>query len=132
MMKIILSLIFVCSTTFAKDDTSFKDMVEAASPPCKQSVTYLLETQEAPCAGYLFSPAKEYQVRIKIQQSDVMKELVDKQSDVIDTMDKRLQNMQDYNQYLSEELQRKDSALYKFLYFGLGVLITGAIANNVN
>jgi len=134
MMKIILSLVFFVSATANAGNVSFKDAVESGSKPCEKEVSYLVERQEAPCTGYLFSPEKEYQVRVQVQRSDTLKSLTERQGEVIDIMEKRLDNMQKYNQYLSDELTKKDkySTLEKFLYFGIGVLVTGAIATNVD
>ena len=131
MMKIILSIILLFSfTTHAQ---SFETITQATTAKCKKAVTYLLEKQMAPCTGYLFSPAKEYEIRVKEQQHDILKDLTVKQGEVLEIMDQRIQNMQKYNAYLSSELEKKEKYGFvkSFLYFGLGVLVTGAIATNV-
>lgn len=100
---------------------------------CDKNVYHLVKDQKAPCEGYLFSPEKEQEVRIKIKTYDYLLKYNDKQKEIIDVMNERIVNLQKYNSEIDKELQNRQK--FKFwevtLYFSLGALLTGAIAANV-
>ena len=108
-------------------------MLAIPSYACEKDVTYLEEGKAAPCSGYLFSPKKEQEVRYKTETFNYVQDFANKQGEIIDIMDERITNLQEHNKLLSEELNKRDK--YSFwqsaFYFGLGVVITGAIAKNV-
>lgn len=96
---------------------------------CDKPVSYLTEGQSAPCTGYLFTPEKELEVRYKINSYDNLTELTKKQEELIDILNKRIEN----NQKQIGLYQDKESSGYftQLLYFGMGVLATTLIANTV-
>lgn len=100
---------------------------------CGKAVQFVEAGKPAPCSGFLFSPEKEQEVRIKLQVSSTLESLVKKQQESIDNLDARIANLQNYNNYLSTELEKQDKFNFwkTTLYFSLGVLVTGAIATNV-
>ena len=66
---------------------------------CGQAVSSLNKGQPAPCAGFLFSPDKELEVRTKVQQYDNMQQ----ESDI---KDKQIQLYQS-NAQIYEEVAKK-------------------------
>lgn len=132
-MKYILSLLLVWSFSAHAKEVDFKSIAEAATKKCEKDVEYVLEGRKVPCTGYLFSPAKEYDVRVKIEKYELTKELSERQNEINKVLEERLKNMREYNQGLSKELrdERSNNFWKNTLYFGLGVLVTGAIAVNV-
>lgn len=121
MIKIIISFIFLISQTgFAKD--------------CESDVQYITKGDPAYCTGYLFSPEKEYEVRINNETAKHLKKYTEKQNELIDIMNQRIGNLQEYNNKLSNELERKNNLDFwkASLYFVLGIAVTGVIVNNVN
>ncbi len=97
------------------------------------SVTYLQEGTPAPCSGYLFSPEKEQEVRLKIIDYDRLTKLTERQSSLIDIQDQRLTGQIKLNQELIEKINNSNQKDFwqNTLYFLSGVLITGAISSAV-
>jgi len=83
------------------------------------NVTYLEQGAKAPYSGYLFTPEKEKEVRVKIQ-------LYDTQEDLLNILQKRLDNQLDQNVVLSDRLEKRETTeFYKnLIYFALGVYVT--------
>lgn len=100
---------------------------------CPEPVKYLQDFEMAPCAGYLFSPEKEMEVRIKIDNYNLLEEYSNTQTDVNELLNNRLKEAQKYNENLEKRLreEKRSNEIYNFLYFGLGVIVTGLIAGNV-
>lgn len=97
---------------------------------CDKAVTRLVEGSPALCTGYLFTPEKELEVRLKVSTYDQMEQLVKKQEELNNILTKRVDNLQDLNlKYSDRESSR--NFYEKFIYFGLGALVTGFIAANV-
>lgn len=100
---------------------------------CENPVTSLKEGTTAPCTGYLFTPEKELEVRLKVSTYDQMEQLVKRQEELNSILYKRVDNLQDLNLKMSDKISAGESKNFyeKFLYFGLGVIVTGFIATNV-
>jgi len=100
---------------------------------CEKPVQSLSIGDISPCSGYLFSPKKEQEIRLKVAQFDLLKKYSNTQSGINNILDKRLTNAQEYNKYLSKRLkEEKDTNFWQTaLYFSLGVVVTGVIASNV-
>lgn len=120
MLKGISSILLVLSLSFP-------------SYACDNNVKYLTQGTPAPCTGYLFSPEQEYKVRLSTERYEIMKLMVEKQTDINNVLEERLKNTQQYNEYLSQRLrkEKKDDFWHKTIYFGLGAVLTGVIAANV-
>lgn len=117
MMTVILSLLLTLNPLYA----------------CDKPVQYLSQGQNTPCTGYLFSPEKELEVRQMKETYNLHLEVKQLQKERIDILETRIDNYQEYQVELEKELRnREDISFWKnTLYFGLGVLLTGAIATNV-
>lgn len=94
---------------------------------CPQPVTHILEGQKVVCDGYLFSPEQELAVRTMTENYDILSNINQKQAEMINVMDKRLdlqmkvnQNLREQNDSLSEK-----TTLEQVMWFGLGALATG-------
>lgn len=100
---------------------------------CPVPVQYVHEFELAPCSGYLFSPEKELEVRLKVDQFNLLEEYSATQADVNEALNKRLQEAHKYNEHLEKRLhqEKRNNEIYNFLYFTLGVLVTGLVAGNV-
>ncbi len=98
---------------------------------CNQSVSYLKEGDFVPCNGYLFTPEKELDVRIKLVQLDKLQELSKKQDEMIGILSQRIDNQIQQNILIEKELNdRKQQDYWKYLLsFGLGALLTGGLAS---
>lgn len=94
---------------------------------CSAKVQPIREGQAAQCSGYLFSPEAESEAYKATQISKLQKE----ENEILN---KRLDLYIKQSDVLAKQLSRKDNTenLYRFAYFGLGVVITGMIAANVN
>lgn len=117
-IKLLVLIIFLSNTCLAK---------------CPKPVQYLQDLEMAPCAGFLFSPEKEMEVRIKLDNYSFLEDYSDTQEEVNEILTTRLQEAQKYNENLEKRLrqEKRNSDIYNFLYFGLGVIVTGLIAGNV-
>lgn len=71
---------------------------------CQKSVSYLKANDPSPCAGYLFSPDKELEVRIKIQDYEALK------SENL-LKDKQIENLNKYNLNLESIVDSKDKQI---------------------
>ncbi|PCI45898.1 MAG: hypothetical protein COB41_00480 [Proteobacteria bacterium] len=100
---------------------------------CDKPVSYLSKGSTVSCTGYLFSPEKELEVRLKVEKYNFLEEYSKTQQDINEILSKRLTDSQEYNQYLSKRLKEERGSKFwrTTLYFGLGVLVTGLIASNV-
>ena len=62
---------------------------------CDKPVTYVEEGKPAPCTGYIFSPEKEQEVRVMVQENKLQKEEI-----ILKT--KKIDLLLDSNKYLEE------------------------------
>lgn len=117
MIKFILSLMLCSQIVFAD---------------CKP-VQYLSQGEPAQCGGYLFSPAKELQVRGKVEDYDRLTELSKKQDELISVLNQRIDVQTQTNDNLRANLKFEEDKSFwtKALYFGLGVLATGLVVYSV-
>lgn len=101
---------------------------------CAQPVKYLTEGTPAVCNGYLFSPEKEQDVRLKIDQFETMEKIVKKQDDLINVLNQRIDLAHSQNLHLEQLFQdRKNTEWYINIgFFVGGVVLTAFIAANVN
>lgn len=90
---------------------------------CDQDVTYLNSGDSAPCNGYLFSPEKEFEVRVKVEENKYLTKIVDNQKILID-------NLKEQNDIY--ETRKNLNDLEKFAYFIGGALITALVAKNID
>lgn len=68
---------------------------------CDNPVTHLKKGEPAPCTGYLFSPEKEQEVRITVQEYAIQKEELELKT-------KKINLLLDSNKYL-EEISKKEA-----------------------
>ncbi len=124
--KLILALIFTVSTTVHAD--------------CSVNVQPIKKGDVATCDGFLFSDSAEKSAAQSRDDATYYKSLSDKlqqKSDLQDQqskiLDQRIKLYADESNQLAQELSGKSNTegIYRLLYFGLGVLVTGAIAVNV-
>lgn len=99
---------------------------ESAASDCASNVQPIKEGQAAQCTGYLFSPQAESEAYKATQISKLQAE----ENKILQT---RLEMYMHQSDVLAKEVGKRDNTdgLYKFLYFGLGVVVTGVIAANV-
>lgn len=118
-MKYLILLTFISSISFGQQ--------------CPQNVQKLSKGQTANCDGYLFNPETELEARTAVATKDKMVEFTKIQSDMLDIQGKRIENFSKENERLQQrvEAQEKTNMYMNAIYFGLGVLVTGAIAVNV-
>jgi len=64
---------------------------------CQKSVSYLKTNDPSPCTGYLFSPEKELEVRIKIQDYDFLLQEIALKDKQIDSLNKYNLNLESIN-----------------------------------
>lgn len=100
---------------------------------CDNRVTKVDKGGLAPCSGYLFSPELERELRIKDATYDQMEALVKKNEELNSILYERVDNLQELNLKLNDKIQASGTQDFyeKFLFFGLGVIVTGFIAANV-
>jgi response regulator RpfG family c-di-GMP phosphodiesterase len=108
--------------------TSFQSFADCAKP-----VTSLKEGTTAPCTGYLFSPEKELEVRLKVSTYGQMEDLVKRNEELNNILNNRVENLHKLNAAMIEREQSRENqdTLVKLGYFALGVIVTGFIATNV-
>lgn len=119
MKRIALAILFLSTQSFAV---------------CTKPVTLLEEGAKTECTGYLFTPEKELEVRIKVANYDNMEKLVKKTEELNTITENRLNLYIDQNQKLMQTIntQQQTTFLQNAGFFVLGVLITGYIAININ
>lgn len=107
---------------------------------CPKDVQVIKQGQAANCDGFLFSDEAERDAEDYKNSADYFKELSDAlkeksrlQADENKILEQRLKLYVDTTQTLSQDLAKRDTneTLYRFVYFSLGVLVTGVIAVNV-
>lgn len=113
MRKIILSAIFLTN------------IATAQCPPVKQ----IEKGQISECSGYIFSPEKELEVRLKYEQFQTLEQKLLTQKEISDILEQRLKNDKDYIALL--EANRDRQFWRETGYFILGAVLTGFIATNV-
>lgn len=93
-------------------------------------VKFLEKGAEAPYSGYLFTPEKEQELRIKNSLVPLLEEQSKKQNEIIDIQNKRIESYQKNYDVLYEEYIRREKMndWNKVLYFGIGSVVTGFIA----
>lgn len=94
MNRIIISLLLITNLTWAE---------------CSKPVTYLTEGSTTSCSGYLFTPDKELEVRTKVLQYDTLDKLVNKQNELIDVLNQRVDLTVKQNVVLYNELQSRSN-----------------------
>lgn len=106
---------------------------QVAQPACDKPVTYTFENTPAACTGYLFTPEKELEVRLKVGSYDTLEKLSNKKDELITVMSDRLDGQIRQNVLLSKELEsRKNVEFWHSAgFFILGCVITGFIAGQV-
>lgn len=124
--KIILSVVFAFSGATYAD--------------CPNNVQPIKKGEVAVCDGFLFSDGAEKTASQARDDADYYKKLSDKLQEKSDLEDKQSQILNDRlklyideSKALSKTVAQKDNteSLYRFVYFALGVVITGVIAVNV-
>ncbi len=100
--------------------------VPNANAGCPKPVSPIRTGEVAVCDGYLFSPEAESEA----YKAKRISELQEEENKILQT---RLDMYIKQSDILAKEVGKRDNmdGLYKFLYFGLGVVVTGAIAHNV-
>lgn len=100
------------------------------SAECLKPVTHLSVNELTPCEGYLFSPEKELEVRLKVGSYDQLSLINSKQRELIDTIQQRINIQIEQNLLLVNQLQeREKNDFWKQTGFFLsGVLITTIIS----
>lgn len=93
---------------------------------CVNPVTPVRQGEVAQCDGYLFTPQAE---------SDAFKnkQIADLRKSENEILEQRLKLYMDATTALTKEVNSRDNVegIYRFVYFGLGVLVTGFIVSNV-
>ena len=107
----------------------------AFATECKESVVLIKEGEIAKCTGFLFSPDAEKKASQAVDDlkyyQDLSKLLHDR-NDLKDKelaiQDSRLRLYIESSQTLSQELIRRDNDGFwqKTIFFGLGIVVTGA------
>jgi len=104
-------------------------------------VKYVLKGEPAEYNGYLFTPEKEKEVRFKLIDGELNKELLEintKKLNLVEAQYKLANDQslmwQTESNRLAKELVRKDRLDFweNLMYFGLGVLVTVAAGYTVN
>jgi len=97
----------------------------ADCPPVKR----IEKGQISECTGYIFSPEKELEVRIRYEQYDTMEKKIQNQQEISNILEQRLKNDREY--IASLETNRDRQFWRETGYFILGAVLTGFIATNV-
>lgn len=94
----------------------------------------------APCNGFYFPDNAEKEAAQAKKDAEYFSDLADAyqkkselQTDENNVLEQRLKLYMDTTQNLSKDLAQRDNtdSLYRFLYFGLGIVVTGVIVNRV-
>jgi hypothetical protein len=113
----------------------------AIAAPTTAQVQFVEKGQAAPFTGYLFSPDKEKEARQDSESLRYYKTLDETNIKLMALKDREMELIreqskmwQEQSSELSKQLQQsKDSNFWKTtLYFGLGALLTTALAFGVN
>jgi len=109
-ITIIISIIFLSSTTLAE---------------CTKAVTYLKDGTPSPCNGYLFTPEKEASIYRELEQGKLYKQLSDKTEEQNNILQQRVDSYMKNNEELRQYNQSQElkSDLQKIGYFVLGALV---------
>jgi hypothetical protein len=91
---------------------------------CDKPVTYLLENDKAPCNGYLFTPDKELDVRLKILERESLIKQLEINREINDIQKLRIEEYQKYSDALKMDLKSEQTKneWTRYGWFGLGVL----------
>lgn len=100
--------------------------LNSLSAECLKPVTHLNNGDTTQCEGYLFTLEKELEVRIKISNYDNLMLINLKNQELIDILNKRVDNQIQQNINLQNQIDKQTSKDFweKTLFFGLGVLTT--------
>lgn len=100
---------------------------------CLQPVTHLRINEVTPCEGYLFTPEKELEVRQQVINYEQLNLMNNKQKQLIDILQQRMNIQIEQNLLLVDKLQKQEQ--YEFWKIGssfaLGVIITTIISYGV-
>lgn len=108
--------------------------------PCPKDVQVLQKGATANCDGFLFSHTAESNAEADRNNAAYYKSLSDSldqktkvQADENQVLEQRLKLYMDSTQSLSTDLAKRDTneSLYRFIYFGIGVITTGLIVRNL-
>ena len=111
-----------------------------ASTSCPKPVSVIKQGEVATCSGFLFSPEAEQQAEEYRADSEFYKRLnksLNEKTGILENeneiLQKRLNLYITQSEVLSKDKAQRDSTetLYRFISFGLGVLVTGLIVRNV-
>lgn len=93
---------------------------------CSEPVVPIKQGDQAPCTGFLFSPDEE-EIAYKATQIQGL------QKEEISILQERLNNYKTEADALSKQVAQHDNTegLYRAIYFGMGVLVTGLIVRNL-
>lgn len=96
---------------------------------CNKDVTYLKQNDTAPCEGYLFTPKKEQEIRLKITNYDNLMQIVEKQDELTKVLAERLDVCQKMNDGLKSELNNEKDIvnLERIVYLGLGIILGASV-----
>lgn len=108
---------------------------------CPNPVQPIKNGEQANCDGFLFSDQAEKDASAYKNNAEYYEELSNAwavksklQTDENQILEQRLKLYMDATSNLSKEVASRDNSesLYRFVYFGLGVLVTGLIVRNVS
>lgn len=93
---------------------------------CPSPVQPVKQGQAAICDGYLFSPDAESKAYKASRLADLYK-------DENQILQERLNLYIQESKTLSQDIAKRDTneSLYRIIYFGLGVLVTGFVVRNI-
>lgn len=106
MRKVILSLLFICQTSWG-------------------NVTYLQEGKPAPYSGYLFTLEIEKEAREAVILVPKLRMLVSQQNDMMNVLEKRIDIKEAQIENYKMQLDRKENFWSRGIYFVAGVIVTG-------
>lgn len=108
---------------------------------CPQKVSPINKGDVAQCDGFIFSDDAEKQAAQAVRDADFFKQVNDQlvrkstaQQTENEILERRLNLYMQQSEVLAKDTARRDNteSLYRVLYFGLGVVMTGIIASNVS
>lgn len=100
---------------------------------CETPVTYLLEGEKTPCAGYLFRPDKELEVRVIVATFDNLKRQNDTQLEMITVLNQRLNINTEQQNILAQQLGKaeENQRITNTIWFAVGTLLGGLVVNEL-